>query len=208
MSEPNITMVSAILATTTPSPDGSVYPEEALKSLAAQYPEKLEYRDGVLYSRDPIVDDEHRARWDRTLWYHDVGELARKATRTAFDTDVWPKMMANQVEPTDTGFKLYLIHPQWGGYGVPATVEFDRCSGDLGGGPGCFELACYHDGEFPTTSVEQEYHCCSAEQFILFGLEVLEAQMQHQQDAQGNPVKLERDQLEGFVERIQKLLGP
>jgi hypothetical protein len=208
MSESEITMVSAILATTTPSPDGSVYPEAALKSLADAYPAKLEYRDGVLYSRDPVVDDEHRTRWYRTIGYH-VDELARKATRATFDTDVWPKMLANQVEPTDTGFKLYLIHPQWGGYGVPATVEFDRCSGDDKGGPGCFELACYHDGEFPTTSVEQEYHCCSAEQFIRFGLDVLEAQMQHQQDAQGNPIKLDsREQLEGFVERIQKLLGP
>jgi hypothetical protein len=116
---------------------------------------------------------------------------------------MWPKMLAKTVEPTERGFRLYLTHPQWGGYSVPAT-SYDR---DEASGPGCFELSCYHDGDFPADTVQFEWHCCSAEQFIRFGLDVLEAQLDHQVDEQGKPIQLDcREQMEGFIERIQKLL--
>jgi hypothetical protein len=186
---------------------GAVYSEEQLVKVAQKFPERLEYRDGAVYSREEILDDQHWYRWKASLQYQ-VEQMTKQEDQEAFDRDHWSKMMNKVVEPTEEGFKLYLVHPQWGGYGVPAEVEFPRQTGSLEGGPGCFDLQCYHDGDFPTTEVEFERHCCSAEQFIRFGLDVLETQLQYQQDRDGNPVQLDtREQLEDFAARIQKLLS-
>lgn len=186
---------------------GTVYSETVLQKLADKFPEKLEYRDGALYSQKEIIDDQHLARVKDSIDYH-VAAMQKQEAQQQFSQNIWPKMMNKTVEPIENGFKLYLVHPQWDGYGVPAEVEFDRQTGSMEGGPGCFELSCYHDGEFPTTTIEFERHCCSAEQFIGFGLDVLETQLQYQQDRDGNPVRLDtREQLEDFVARIQKLLS-
>lgn len=77
---------------------------------------------------------------------------------------------ANKVERTADGYRLWTWHPQWGGYGGHACVDFH------GDDAGCFEFAIYHDGEFPSDKVEHEFHCCDALQFVRFGLDVYEAQ--------------------------------
>lgn len=123
------------------------------------------------------------------------------------------------VESSTAGKRLWTLHPQWGGYGAPAAIDFDTVSGANSGVPGCFELSVYHDGKFPRDEVCFTRHCCSALQFVRFGLDVYEAQMKHQsrdragltnipEKADRAPVILDRDELLAIKERVDKLLEP
>lgn len=53
-----------------PNSKGIAYPEDQLIKLAQQFPEKLVYKDGALYSLEPIQDTEHRQRWWEIIGYH------------------------------------------------------------------------------------------------------------------------------------------
>ena len=65
-------------------------------------------------------------------------------------------------------------YPQMGGYGGKCWIVSADNDAD-GGGP-CFDVAVYHDGEFPfcsespfETASPVILHHCSADQFIRFG---------------------------------------
>lgn len=185
----------------TLDPTGNVYTTEALQSLADRFPKKLRYQDGRLISLVEFDDKQHRSRMMASVSYHmeqQVNQEAREK-RSA-------KCTNKAVEETDRGFRLYCYHPQWGGYSSHAEVEFDRKTDT---GPGCFELSVYHDGDFPSDGIEFQRHCCAADQFIRFGLNVLEAQLSHQVDAKNQPVRLDaahRSVLEEARDRIGQLL--
>lgn len=188
--------------------DFDVYPAEELEKIAEKYPDKLEYRDGKLISRVELTDEAHRERMLHSARFAiDQQHLIK---RRDWQTSVLsPKCSARVVEETDRGFKLFTWHPQWGGYVGAAEVDFDKTTGDSDNGPGCFELAVYHDGDFGSDEIQFQRHCCDATQFIRFGLDVLEAQMEHQKGSDGNPVGLdERSQvvLQMYRDRIDKLL--
>jgi len=188
----------------TLDPRGTGYTAEALQGLADRFPEKLSYADGELSSLVEFEDDQQRSQLVSSIQYH----LEQRSTQQA-SSDLFERCSERQVEPLERGFRLHCMHPQWGGYGGCAEVEFSQYSGDSDNGPGCFELAVYHDGDFCSDEIEFRRHCCSADQFIRFGLDVLEAQMQHQLGLDENPVRLsmgDQTQLEEYQERIQRLL--
>jgi len=118
------------------------------------------------------------------------------------------KCSDNVIEKTDRGHRLFLWHPQWGGYVGHAIVEFDEHTGDADGGPGCFELAVNHDGEFPTDFPRVQVHCCSAAQYMRFGLKILEAQVRHQRsgDAPIHFDQMSRDELIRIRDGINEIL--
>lgn len=197
----------------TLDPAGTVYTSEALEQLADKFPGKLQYLDGQLTCLVELPSDLEHSRMKTAIAYQLdliaqepqrlLAEQARDARSDA--------CTAREVQelPGGRGWRLSCWHPQWGGYGGHAEVEFSRHSGDHDGGPGCYELAVYHDGDFPSSEVEFTRHCCSADQQIRFGLDVLEAQMDHQLDMDDKPVQFSdhcRITLEGLRDRIEALL--
>jgi hypothetical protein len=78
------------------------------------------------------------------------------------------------------GHRVWVWHPQWGGYRAHATADFGEVTGCADGEVGCFELAVYHDGEFPRDEPLFFRHCCSALQFATFGLDIYEAMLVYQ----------------------------
>lgn len=135
-----------------------------------------------------------------------------------------PPLPFDEVQATPDGreFVLRTYYPQMGGYAGECVVTFDR---ETNSGPdpepGCFSVDVWHDGEFPFTGekrgrfegdclacgepvVEEQVspshlHHCSAEQFINFGLRVLEAQTAHQK------VPIDRKWRDAVVARLLAL---
>lgn len=71
-------------------------------------------------------------------------------------------------DQTPEGWTWFAIwFPQVGGSGTPAAVCIIP-------NDGCFELAIYTDGEFPTDKDPIRWHCCDAAQFVRFGNAVAE----------------------------------
>lgn len=185
-----------------------VYPEEELQKIADKYPDKLEFRDGKLICKVELTDEAHK---DRMLVSARFAITQRRLNdrRDWQQAQIGAKCSACIVEETEKGFKLFTMHPQWGGYGGWAEIAFDKTSGDSDCGPGCFELAVYHDGDFPSDEIKFQRHCCDATQFLRFGLDVLEAQMKNQLDSNEAPVGLDdrsQEVLRLYRDRIDKLL--
>lgn len=95
-------------------------------------------------------------------------------------------------------------HPQWGGYFSHALVTFGKMTNSSEDNPGCFDVANFHDGEFPSRTPDHK-HYCSAGQLIDFGLSVLEKQIACQLDSGGNSVTLDAAWIERTLARLQKL---
>lgn len=114
-----------------------------------------------------------------------------------------------KVEEHDGECVLHLWHPQWGGYGSHATATFGTITGAAEGGPGCFELVNYHDGEFPLSPGNEgkpfEVHCCSAEQFVDFGLKILRAQVDHQRAENGARVRVDPRWIARVQDQLREL---
>jgi hypothetical protein len=72
-------------------------------------------------------------------------------------------------ETDETGAWHALWLPQFGGYTSRAAVYIWNNS------ESCFEVAVWHDGEFPTDEL-RVLHCCDPSQFIEFG-EVVKSKM-------------------------------
>lgn len=75
--------------------------------------------------------------------------------------------------------RLWTFGPQVGGYAWTAAVEFEDAIGH-DGSPGCFEVVVRHDGEFPTDEPTATLHGCNALQVVQFGLDIYEAQAEHE----------------------------
>ena len=118
------------------------------------------------------------------------------------------EIKARVVKPSPEGFSFPTWYPQMGGYVGKAVVEFEPNRQD--GSFPCFNVSIWHDGDFPftgertgqvegdcencgrpyrsTRSSSSNLHHCGADQFVRFGIEVLEAQTPHvtgKQDASG-----------------------
>jgi len=99
------------------------------------------------------------------------------------------------------------FHPAWGGYVGATRVEFDTVSTEQER-PGRFNLQNWHDGEYPILDddgVPTEINGCSAMDFILFGLDVLEKQTQLQITEQGDQVKLDPQEVKSAILRLLAL---
>ena len=99
-------------------------------------------------------------------------------------------------------------YPAWGGYQGVSRVDFDPTTSSEEGYPGCFSVANWHDGEYPIMDedgVPSEIHCCSAMDYVQFGLDVLERQIAHQKDVHGAPVKLPPEFVQEAIKRILAL---
>lgn len=110
-----------------------------------------------------------------------------------------------QIASDDRAVAFELWHPQWGGYGAPCVVEFDKITGDGDGGPGCFYVTVWHDGEFPREEA-LGFHYCAAEQVVDFGLSVLELQMAHEKTNGGHPIRIREGWLAKLKERVDALV--
>jgi hypothetical protein len=106
-----------------------------------------------------------------------------------------------------------IVHPQWGGYCSAATVEFHKQTGSGEGGSGCFELTNWHDGEFPISEDNGrlprepfKVHCCSAEQFVDFGLSILEKMKEHQKHGDSH-INIDEGWIERSISRLNGLLN-
>ena len=70
-------------------------------------------------------------------------------------------------------------YPQMGGYVGKCLIEFE-------GGPSCFGVYVWHDGDFPFgEGAPVELHHCDPEQFIDFGEEVLSIFKRHGESTDG-----------------------
>ena len=107
------------------------------------------------------------------------------------------------VENTADTVSFAVWHPQWGGHCSHALVVFDKFTNN-DNDPGCFDVANFHDGEFPSGTPDRK-HYCSAEQLVDFGLSVLEKQLAHQLDSTGNSVALDAAWVESTLARLQRL---
>ena len=56
-----------------------------------------------------------------------------------------------------------------------------------------------------TTGLPAHLHHCSAEQFVQFGLDVLEVQVQNQKDEKGDPVRVRQEWRDEMVRRLLAL---
>ena len=116
-------------------------------------------------------------------------------------------------------------YPQMGGYASKTTIVFETRTDRMDGGPGCFDAYVWHNGEWPfqpdasprrgrvqgkCEACEHPYdyvegpsvlHHCAADQFIDFGLIVLEYQAQHQEG-----VVVSEDRIRAAIARLQALL--
>ena len=112
------------------------------------------------------------------------------------------------VERTGDTRRVWFWHAQWGGYCGHAYADFHEYTGSAEGSPGCFNVSVYHDGHFPTEEVSFCRHYCDALQLVEMGLDVYEAQVEHQKrDVSGQtnnpdlaepaPLRLDRKQLSG-----------
>jgi len=191
-----------------PNAAGTIISEDALRKLADKFPDKLQVIGKELISKVEFNDDAHKQRMLSSIAYQ--LDLQEADAKRQYRADVLsPKCTERVVEETEHDYKLFVWHPQWGGYGSHAEVEFSKTTGGNDSSPGCFELAVYHNGDFPTDEPVFHRHCCSAEQFIRFGLDVLEAQLSHQTSTEGELVRLGRHgvtQLEAFRNRINTML--
>jgi len=200
-----------VVLKTAAAPDmkGNSPSRDALQKLAEKFPDKLQLIGNELISKIEFDDDEHKRRMLASIEYHLTQQETNEKHQWCIDV-LSPKCTARTVEETKHGYKLFVWHPQWGGYSSHAEVDFEKTTGGNDASPGCFELAVYHAGDFPTDEPVFHRHCCSAEQFVRFGLDVLEAQLQHQTDDKGELVRLGGmgvAQLEVFRDRISKLLA-
>ena len=190
-----------------PDAAGIIISEEALYKLAEKFPDKLQMIGKELISKVEFDDDAHKQRMLNSIAYQLDLQVQEKKSRWCSEV-LSPKCSKKTVEKTDHGFEAYTWHPQWGGYGAHAVAAFEQTVWD-DHGTGCFELAVYHDGDFPTDEPVFRRHCCEASQFIRFGLDVLEAQLSHQTNTEGEPVRLGEHgvaRLEDFRDRITMLL--
>lgn len=96
-------------------------------------------------------------------------------------------------------------HPQWGGYASPCVVEFGAVTGSAEGDPGCFDVLNWHDGEFPTDTVQSRLHYCDALQVVEFGVTVAEKLTARQTRPDGTPVRYDREQVEALARRLLAL---
>lgn len=107
---------------------------------------------------------------------------------------------AKQLTPDPDGIwhHLWVWHPQWGGYVGHCKVDFAPTDSNS-----CFEMAVFHDGEFPCDHADHKVHCCDAIQFVTFGLDVYEAQL-------GFPGRVREEARETLAEardRIDRLIA-
>jgi hypothetical protein len=132
------------------------------------------------------------------------------------------------VKPGEDGFEFWTYgYPQLGGYCAKSRVTFEPTSGSSELEPGCFHVEVWHDGDFPFSEKRQapvtlncpvceftwtdiqpkpaHLHHCAAEQFIDFGLAVLEAQVVHQRALNGGPVAVDVEWKERALARLQAL---
>lgn len=130
------------------------------------------------------------------------------------------RLPVGTVEPHNHGFRLHASHPQWGGYGAHAFVDFAAQSNNDGADadPGCFDLTIWHDGEFPISeeraedpdpsqSEPFEVHHCDAGQTVSFGIDVLEAMIAHQKTKDGKPVAVFVETIDGWIARLLAMKG-
>ena len=101
-------------------------------------------------------------------------------------------------------------YPQMGGYCAKSTIIFSRLTSDEE--PGCFDADIWHDGQWPFDGEKvgrqgpSHLHHCSAEQFIEFGMLVLEQQVLHQKDLDNNGgVKVSKSWRDTMLARLQGL---
>lgn len=189
-----------------PNAQGDTISRDALCKLTEKFPEKLQMIGNELISRVEFVDDVHKQRMLSSITFQ-LDQQKKDEKRKWCREVLSPKCTARTVEETDSGYKLFVWHPQWGGYTSHAEVEFSKTTGDSDSGPGCFELAVYHNGDFPTDEPAFHRHCCSAEHFVRFGLNVLEAQLLHQQNDKGNLVRMgDTTKLETFRDRLTTII--
>ena len=92
---------------------------------------------------------------------------------------------------TDDAIGYALWHPQVGGYcGRAVAIMSKRWWRHPDGAAcgACFDLAVWHDGDFPRDSVEPvaTLHFCGADQFVRFGQEVAALQAKHRVPAPEN----------------------
>lgn len=111
----------------------------------------------------------------------------------------------SEVEDGPHQYAFAAWHPQWGGYASHCVVSFSRVPG-ADDEPGCFDVANFHDGEFPG-DVAKVLHYCSALQVVNFGLTILEQQLQHQKREDGAPLATPVKALEVLRERINTMLN-
>lgn len=118
----------------------------------------------------------------------------------------------DEVQVFDKERVFWTWYPQMGGYVAKAVIEFAAVSGDGESGAGCFDALVFHDGDWPfkTDREPRGLHHCAAEQFIEFGITVLEAQAKFQHGLNGRPVIEDprtRADIQRAIDRLQKLLG-
>lgn len=108
------------------------------------------------------------------------------------------------------GRRVWLWFPQLGGYGghaeiwlyAPSAIE-PRIE------QSCFEIALYHDGEWPKDYVCYSWHACSPLQWMRFGLNVFEKQVAYFVDVVDKDARLTDSQvaeLKSYRDRIDELL--
>ncbi len=95
-------------------------------------------------------------------------------------------------------------HPQWGGYVGKCVVFFHPLS-EGADDTGCFDVHCWHDGEFPNEEEPPDTrHYCAAEHLVDFGLLVLEKKKAS--TGAGLPFPAEREWVEASISRLRALL--
>lgn len=105
--------------------------------------------------------------------------------------------------------RFWTYYPQMGGYHGKAVVTFDlttNCTDDVSG---CFDASVFHDGDFPFDEAggrsPARIHHCSAEQFVDFGLQVIEAQVRHQLAEHGGLVRISDGWIDATISRLTRL---